>query len=249
MRAVCFCVLAYSYFVGIRPIHNTTFKREEVKMRYLTLCLLALLSLSSAHAGVIYQATSISSPDGSEVNNPISRLIDQSGLSASYISGITDFDSFTSSTTAAFIGQNNIGGVGGATSSTATFDFFLGSIINLGGMAIWNQAGTASLRFFDVFGSTDGSTFSFLTSGEMPAPSSTTAEPAHIFSWAPAAVSYIRLVTLENFGFSTATRLNEVAFNQVAISTVPTSGSLAFLLFCAAGIFATSRSKKLAVAN
>lgn len=85
----------------------------------------------------------------------MSNVINQSGLSAACTSGVTDFATFTATTTSA--------GLGGTVSFTdtenngpRTFTFNLGSILSIGGIAIWNATSSGRITEFHLLADTDG---------------------------------------------------------------------------------------------
>ena len=62
--------------------------------------IVSIFMASSANAGLITSATSVSSPQGEFGGTfQLDNIINQSGLSAGYTSGVTDFTTFTSGTT------------------------------------------------------------------------------------------------------------------------------------------------------
>lgn len=196
-----------------------------------------LLATSVTYAGVITKADSVSSPNGPDPSGwGLTHLIDQSGLLANYISGVTDFATFTSATNAEYFSTGAANALGGAATNAADFDFDLGAVMSIGGLAIWNQAGSASVNIFDVYGSVDGITYSLLGSGFGPPVQSGSNAPAYVASWAAQSMRYVRLDVISNFGFAGATRFNEIAFDQVSAVPVPGTLPLLALGFIAFGL-------------
>ena len=187
------------------------------------LCMAALGAASHAHAGVVItpESFSVSSPDPSNPTEATNNIIDQSGLSANYVSGVTDFDSFVASTTATFSGQADLGGAGAPPSF---FEFDFGEVVDVDAVAIWNQSGSASLDSFNVETSllsdfSVSQVFGIFTmsifGGAFPI-------AADVFTFNSDNFRFLRINNLTNAGFSSATRINEVAFRQV--SQVPEPG-------------------------
>lgn len=189
-----------------------------------------MLVFSCANAAVIFQpmAIAVSSPD------PVSRLvpgsiIDQSGLSASYASGVTSFATFTSSTKAShtlYGGDlfSTVGGVGGL----GSFYLDLGALLGVNSVATWGQDnGTATVLSYDLYYSdTFGAGGSKILIGRFSAESSPDAV-AHTFTTVNA--RYLELDVVSNEGFTSASRLNEIAFGG-GVAVPEPSSILPFLL-------------------
>lgn len=185
-----------------------------------------LLALPAAGlAGVIVGATAASSPEGGDMSN----VINQSGLSATYTSGVTDFATFTSTTTSA--------GLGGAVSFTntqnngpQTFTFNLGSILSIGGIAIWNTSSAGRVTEFHLLADTDGDASNGGTTSLLP----TTALGnggglAYVFSFGPISTQFIHVVGTNSLAPPDFYGLAEVAFDQVVDTGVPEPSTLALL--------------------
>jgi len=199
--------------------------------------------LGSASAGVVISPGSVSGNGGTF---PASHIIDQSGLSAHYVSGVTDFDSFVASTTSNYGLLPNLGELGDtAGPTTGRWIFNLGSVHLIDEVAIWNQAGSASLDSFRLVASTvsDFSISSVLGTYTMSQFGGCYPCNADVFSFAETSAQYIRLDVLSNAGYSGATRINEIAFEQVnSRLSVPEPATPA-LLGLALGWLAISRRK------
>lgn len=185
-----------------------------------------------AHAGTILGATGISAssglPAGYSAPTALGNLIDQSGLSASYVSGVTDFASYTASTTACYgctPGEGafrELGGVASDVDGLGSITFDLGAAKSISGMAIWNQAGTASLNTFDLWanGSLIGSYAMNGNSQDFP-------QPASVFSFGAVTTQFVTMRITSNFSYSGGTILNEVAFESASAVPEPESYALA----------------------
>lgn len=196
----------------------------------------ALATASLAHAGVTWQAVSVATPGGPDgAGWGSNHLIDQSGLSANYVSGVTDFATFVAGTTATYGGIWNAStALGGAAGNTPTFLFDLGAAVTVSGVAVWNQSGTASLLQYDVYGSTDGINYSLLGNGSVAEGGFDV--PGYTASWSAQSARWIELRTVANNGYPDATRFNEIVFDVGGVPPVPAPGTLALLGISALGL-------------
>lgn len=219
------------------------------KLTIATIIALTCILAGGANAGVVVGATSVSAsaglPAGYGAPTALNNIIDQSGLSANYVSGVTDFASFTSTTTATYSCNggcfSELGGVAGVPASI-TFD--LGSVWNIGGLVVWNQAGSASLNGFNLSGSqTLGGPTVSLGSFVMPGDSQQFPQPAEVFNFSATALRYITMEITSNDGYSGGTILNEVAFDGGRGASVPEPASLSLIGLGLVSMFARRRRK------
>ena len=198
---------------------------------------------SQSQAGIITQAVSVSTPGGPDPFGLGSEhLIDQSGLSANYISGVTDFSTFVATTTATFASPwSEATALGGAAGSTPDFIFDLGSVMSIDGVALWNQLGGGSVLAYDIYGSVDGIGYSLFGSGSLP--DGGIDVPAYTSSWTAASAQYVRLSVTSNNGSPSATRFNEIAFSQ-ANTPVPAPATIVLVGVGLAGIGWIRRDKR-----
>jgi hypothetical protein len=192
-------------------------------MRFIYLAIV-MLSLQTAHAAVIFQAQDVWT-DGDYWANPTANVINQSGLyndstglNSTYISGVTEFYDFVNGNSARYYGGGwDINTSLGDTSAPLdNFYFDLGSNQAVEAIAIWNQAGTASLIEFDIYAATDAS-FSdktYLGSGT----SFSGDQAGSIYNFNETESQFFMIDVVSNAGYCCATRLNEVAF---AVTSVP----------------------------
>lgn len=181
---------------------------------------------------------------GSSVD-PFGRLpgnaIDQSGLSANYVSGVTDFDTFVATTTATFGSITvDLAGIG---APPGYFQFDLGSVMSIDAAAIWPQNGSASLDTFTLeFSQLSDFSVSQLTGVlTMSIFGGTSPAAADVFSFGPVDARYVRVNALTNAGFGSATVINEIAFRQAMTTPMPEPTSLAL---CTLGIAALVRRRR-----
>lgn len=172
---------------------------------------------------------------------PVSQLIDQSGLSATYVSGVTNFAQFVATTTAQYtcgpVCYPELGGVGSQV-SPMFIRFDLGTVMSIRSIAIWNQVGSGSLNTFDLL-SDAGSIGSY----SVPDPISNP-QFATVINFNPVATRYITIANPTNFGAigNPGVILNEVAFNG---TVVPEPASLLMVGAGLAGIVVVARRKRV----
>ena len=108
---------------------------------------LFLAASFSANAGVIIGATGISSNSMGTGGGSTTNIINQSGLSTGYTSGVTDFDSYVATHP-----TNNAGnawaGLGGPVLGSMVFD--LGDIFNVESFALWTQSNSNAINAFSI---------------------------------------------------------------------------------------------------
>lgn len=220
-----------------------------MKMRWLAVQALVFFSISAisgapASAGVVIGATSVTASAGippdygppTSVNN----LIDQSGLTANYVSGVTDFASFTSTTEASYsCCFPELGGVAGPVSGSYV-DFSLNSPTAIGAIVMWNQSGSASLQSFNLLGS-NGGPFSLLGTFSMVDGGS-----AQVFHFAAGVFQEFRVQILSNFGYEGGTVWNETAFEGVSAVPEPSTWAMMILGFAGVGFIAYRRRNQAA---
>lgn len=122
---------------------------------------LALVAIAFApqlsSAGVILQGAA-SSPQGSFGGGApfvIENAGNQSGLSAGYTSGVTDFDTFVPGTThASPLGSNS--GFTGQAGLPQQYTFDLGSVFLVDALAFWSVDNSGSVTQFELFSDSDG---------------------------------------------------------------------------------------------
>lgn len=214
------------------------------------LSVVALFPADAAIIGATSAAINTSGPGFGSIND----TFNQNGLSANYISGVTDFDSFvaTTSHTAIFPGFEWFGNLG-TNSAAVTYD--LGAVTSVNKMALWNEE-TSGIGVLDLLVSSDGITFTSLLSGLLPTDNPLTPDGfggfvpymADVFTFATTSFRYITLnmggcpqpITGNVFE---SCAIGEVAFNQVAAVPVPAAG---FLLVGALGGLAALRRRRRA---
>lgn len=147
-------------------------------------------------------------------------LIDQTGLSSGYISGVTDFDAYVAATTATYSNAEMLGGSGGPPYSF-TFDF--GGAVTIDRIAIWNVSGEASLYEFTLETSvvSDFSVSQTTDVFQMSIFGGAITIDADVFVFAPTIARFARINVVSNAGFGAATVMNEVVFRKAPAGPEP----------------------------
>lgn len=205
--------------------------------RILELAVLAAAAGASplAMAGTVLAPVSAVSSIGSgdTVNYQPVRMIDQSGLSAGYVSGVTDFDSYVATTVHlhASFGLNNWSSPIGVRLGSLTFGLGPGATVDR--LALWSDGyGISGIRDFTLLASATSDFASASTLGSFTAAVDVNGiAAAQVFAFAPTSDAFIRLqidsVHRQNV---LVTYVGEVAFRQVAIPAVPEPGAWALML-------------------
>ncbi|XVJ68447.1 MAG: PEP-CTERM sorting domain-containing protein [Rhizobacter sp.] len=199
-----------------------------------------------ASAGVIVSATAVTTADSfpdATFGNP-NNLINQGGLAAGFVSGVTDFATYLASNP-----QHTTQSAGaewftpfGNTAATLTFN--LGSVLTIGGVAAWVDEfwGAGNIA---VFTSLDGLAYSSVGSfTPTDWATNVTSYSADVFSFSATSAQYVQLVLsgcpqpLSVAGGGCG--MGEVAFDSVA-NTVPEPSTLALLGLSMLGFAATRR--------
>jgi hypothetical protein len=192
------------------------------RVRVATLAILAVFSIgvSSAAATPILGAVSVTASSVDPFGRDPANLINQSGLSAGYTSGVTDFDTYVQTTTVSNGVDSEIGGAG---APPASFTFDLGSPSSIDAIAIWNEFGSGALNTFTVQTSlladfSVAQTFGVFTMSVFAGANNLAAD---VFDFTSQSAEFVRINALTNAGFPGATLLNEVAFRSSGPGPAP----------------------------
>ncbi len=218
------------------------------KLSLSTLLAVATLSVGTmAQAGTIVQPTGVSTSMGSlNAAFDIGFIIDQSGLSQTYTSGVDDFDTYVGLNPTHSGSGTNVRWANASGNTTGTITFDLGSILTTTRLALWNAAGTSQrITAFEVFSDNDGdfgnggttSLGSFNPIGDVSA--------AQVFDFTDATTQFIHFDVTANGGSPTLTILGEVAFEQGQGDTpsTPEPSSLIGLAVIGGGLLLRKRVK------
>lgn len=206
-------------------------------------CLMICLFAGSVNASVILGPTGVdvSAIDTSIYGSDNTGLINQSGLSSTYVSGVTDFDLFTSTTTAAYdrnLSNYGLGGVAGL----GSFYFDLGNLYSVDSIATWGQdCCSATMTNYDLYASdTFGASGSRVLIGSF---TGGTTPNAFVHNFDSISAQFFEVDVTANGGYTAATRMNEIVFGGATIS-VPETSSIAMLLLGLA-VLGFSRKKRV----
>lgn len=211
-------------------------------MKFTTYGLLLGLAVfvGQAQAGLILQPVSVTTTASLLGGRPLNSGNDQSGLSAGYTSGVTDFD--------AYLGSNpthdnsSVSTFATALGTfTADLDFNLGGTFTIESMALWNRGFLTAqgINEFSLFASSNNLFTSSTLLGTFAASatqSNVNATPAEIFAFAPTAASFVRMRVISSFGTCCAS-FGEVAFEtSVMGQSIPEPTTLALMGLALSGL-------------
>ncbi len=208
-----------------------------------TLTAIATTALSLGMMGTA-QAGTIIVPDSATASvtlqDPITQVFDQSGLSLGYTEG-DDFDAYlaASPTHISTLGTD-VRSIPGITTGSLTFDF--GSATTLESLTFWNFFPSSPVATVD-FSLEASLTSDFSSSTSLGSFTRTVASasptPAEVFSFAPTNAQFVRLNVLSNNG-GPRFAIGEVVFEESQVTeTVPEPTSiLGLLLMGGAGLLA-----------
>jgi hypothetical protein len=178
----------------------------------------------------------------------ISNAVNQSGLSATYTSGTTDFDSYVSTTTGNSVTSNWWFGNG----NTGFVTFDLGASYDVNALALWAiaSANINAVRGFSLYADTDADTNSLGSLlgnfSAVAAVGGNNTIQSQVFTFATTNTRYIQMNITSNAGGSFS-GLNEVAFGGSATpvpwetDALPVVGAT---LFFAGGVWAKRKLAK-----
>lgn len=200
---------------------------------------------SHATASVIVGPVSVTATPSGEFfpGYEVENLIDQSGLSVGYASGVTDFSSYVASTT--HLRPSDLGNGGYASPSDVTMvdlDFDFGSVLSLTRFALWNDTDFQAVNSFSLFSATD-STFATTTLlgsfNALEEPPGLTV-PAQVFDMTDATTQFIRMRINSNHGpippGSDIINFGEVVFEQEGVTQAPEPATLTLFAVGLAGL-------------
>lgn len=201
---------------------------------------------SLANASVIVSPVSVTAtPPGVFPPSSAGALIDQSGLSAGYTSGVTDFSTFVATTThvnpsiPANFGTAYISdppGLGNPPPVNLDFDF--GSPVSLTQLALWNDTDSQAVNSFSVFSATDGTFATTTLLGTFNATQNPflLTVPAEVFDFTDATAQFFRMTVNTTFPGGGRVHFGEVAFEQALEGPLPEPGTLSLFGLGLAGM-------------
>lgn len=202
---------------------------------------------TQARAGAVVLGSTATTNLGTNLGSGVN-VTNQSGLSANYVSGTTDFDSYVATTTHNSAVPANIWSFAPKTGYIA---FDLGASHTVDALALWalNGASPVAIRQFSLYADTDTDptnpgtllgTFNAVNAGGSPV-------PAQVFSFADTTTQFIQLQVLTNAGESGKSGFGEVAFRGV--STVPEPSLVTNLIAAMGGLVLAASVKRVVAAR
>jgi uncharacterized repeat protein (TIGR01451 family) len=182
-------------------------------MKKLFTAVIFLFFSVTANAGVVLQPAGATTTAGEYGDQWVAvNAINQSGLSAGYTSGLTDFDTYIGSAPTHSVQSGNtwFSAIG---VTTGFFDLDLGGTHTIQSLALWNESQTQGelqgVNAFDLYGdvNADFSTAVFL--GSFNATDGLTV--AEVFEFVPTTMAYLRIDILSNHGASCCVGIMEIA--------------------------------------
>lgn len=174
------------------------------------------LSLEAKAASFIVSPVSATASSTTPGGYGIGNTINQSGLSAGFISSVTDFDTYIAGNPTHTINPfAEWFGAFGTNSGVVNYD--LGASYPINAFALWNEE-SSGIGLFDLLASTDGTTYSTILSAISPPDNPLAAYGASVFSFSTANARYLRLnlsgCPQPNPGTYQSCAIGEVAFRS-----------------------------------
>ncbi|MFO0953728.1 MAG: discoidin domain-containing protein [Isosphaeraceae bacterium] len=212
---------------------------------------LALAAPRAASAQAVVGATNVTTNMGNfSSSTPIGNVIDQSGLSTGYTSGVTDFATYIAGNPTHFSASSGLDWISSTGVTTGNVDFDLGAAFTIDRFALWNIGDNDSrnLTGFTLLASPDNTFATTTNLGSFTA--STTdpaaAAPAQVFSFTATSTQFVRMQITSNNG-SVRTGFGEAAFGQAAAVPEPSTLALGSMLAAAGlGCAAVRRRRRAA---
>lgn len=179
---------------------------------------------ASAHAAAILSATSVTTTMGAFISaTAVEKAIDQSGLSQTYTSGVTDFATFTSQATHIGLSNGSASWFSALGNRTGTLKFDLGSSQTIDGLALWNQhnLNTNDIKGFKLFDGADNllGTYTALQGNAQDTIA------AQVFAFTSVTTQFVTLEVVSNYG-GQLVAIGEVAFRSATTTTTPPTPSV-----------------------
>ncbi len=182
---------------------------------------LLVTSAGQVQAGTILSPTSVLANSLGEFSAQFSstKMIDQSGLSTGFTSGVTDFSAYIATGPTHGTNESNGSWVSPSVPPSGAIDFDLGDSYDIDQVVLWQgvAGNSASVNAFRIFTSSDSAFTSPLLVGSFVAAIGTNLpEVAQVFDTSDSSARYLRLQIDSNYGNS-VTGLGEFALDVSAV--------------------------------
>lgn len=182
----------------------------------------------SAQAGPIHSAVSVTSPQGDYgFSYALVNMINQSGLSPGYTSGVTDFDAYVASATHDG-GSSLNSGFSNAQVPPGQFSFDLGGVVSIDALVFWEVQNTGSVTGFNLYADTDqifGNGVGALIGNFNPVGGGPAVSSAQVFTFGSVSTQFLHMDILSMQGGSDLIPgIGEVAFREASV--IPAPGAL-----------------------
>jgi uncharacterized protein (TIGR03382 family) len=212
-----------------------------------TLSIFWISGASALHAGVIRGAVGVTATVAGFPSGGQAALINQSGLSTPYVSGVTDFATYVGSTTHASQSFSPANIWSGGANNQYSMSIDMGALFPITGLAVWNlissQAAVTSIRLYtDTDGNLNNGFGPEVGTFNINVHNSVATNLATVLSFSEVSTQYFVIEPLTSvIGIGSGFALAEIAFNEVV--PVPEPGT-AVLGFAGLGLLALLRRRR-----
>lgn len=175
------------------------------------------LEAKAASVSVIVSPVSATASSTTPSSYGIGNTINQSGLSAGFISGVTDFDAYIAGNPTHTTLASSYEWFGADGTNSGVVDYDLGANYPINAFALWNEE-SSGIGLFDLLTSGDGATYSAILSAISPPDNLLANYGASVFSFPTTNARYFRLnlsgCPQPNPGSYQSCAIGEVAFRS-----------------------------------
>jgi hypothetical protein len=202
------------------------------------LALLTIGGAENAYAGTILSPVAVVGNTLGTGGGSVGHLIDQSGLSAPFVSGSTDFDTYVA-TDPTHAGLSAANGWASASHDTSGYlEFDLGSAYSISALAMWTQNNTSAVDGFSLSSAMDEAfTIGVTNLGSFSGTKTLTVQTFDFL----AIGEFVRLQVNSTFG-ATNVDIGEIAFD---VAPIPEPTSFAILAAGCVGLALPRRKRRV----